>query len=104
MTRTEIKPAVSAVQELLAQAPDALREIVRSVMQAMLEAEKDEALGAGQSERRDALLGSRSAPYPRPLVTRVSNPELRVATGRTRAGRRAGDACVRAGCSGGAGS
>src|SRR3546814_5050809 len=59
MTRTEIKPAVSAVKELLAQEPDALREIVRSVMQAMLEAEMDEALGAGKSERSDARLGYR---------------------------------------------
>src|SRR3546814_9237198 len=65
MTRTEIKPAVSAVKELLAQEPDALREIVRSVMQAMLEAEMDEALGAGKSERSDARLGYRSGHYPR---------------------------------------
>src|SRR3546814_16571058 len=78
MTRTEIKPAVSAVKELLAQEPDALREIVRSVMQAMLEAEMDEALGAGKSERSDARLGYRSGPYPRPLVTRVGKLELRV--------------------------
>src|SRR3546814_10563262 len=68
MTRTEIKPAVSAVKELLAQEPDALREIVRSVMQAMLEAEMDEALGAGKSERSDARLGYRSGHYPRTLV------------------------------------
>src|SRR3546814_12701715 len=59
MTRTEIKPAVSAVKELLAQEPDALREIVRRVMQAMLEAEMDEALGAGKSAGSDARLGNR---------------------------------------------
>src|SRR3546814_5135534 len=75
MTRTEIKPAVSAVKELLAQEPDALREIVRSVMQAMLEAEMDEALGAGKSERSDARLGYRSGHYPRTLVTRVGKLE-----------------------------
>src|SRR3546814_4883078 len=85
MTRTEIKPAVSAVKELLAQEPDALREIVRSVMQAMLEAEMDEALGAGKSERSDARLGYRSGHYPRTLVTRVGKLELRVA--QDRAGR-----------------
>src|SRR3546814_1653590 len=78
MTRTEIKPAVSAVKELLAQEPDALREIVRSVMQAMLEAEMDEALGAGKSERSDARLGYRSGHCPRTLVTRVGKLELRV--------------------------
>src|SRR3546814_3323084 len=78
MTRTEIKPAVSAVKELLAQEPDALREIVRSVMQAMLEAEMDEALGAGTSERSDARLGYRSGHSPRTLVTRVGKLALRV--------------------------
>src|SRR3546814_15201742 len=57
MTRTEIKPAVSAVKELLAQEPDALREIVRSVMQAMLAAAMDEALGAGKRERSAARIG-----------------------------------------------
>src|SRR3546814_18477271 len=86
MTRTEIKPAVSAVKELLAQEPDALREIVRSVMQAMLEAEMDEALGAGQNERSDARHGYRSGNYPRTLVTRVGQLELRVTEART--GRR----------------
>ena len=85
MTRTEIKPAVSAVKELLAQEPDALREIVRSVMQAMLEAEMDEALGAGKSERSDARLGYRSGHYPRTLVTRIGKLELRVP--QDRAGR-----------------
>src|SRR3546814_10169355 len=77
--------AVSAVKELLAQEPDALREIVRSVMQAMLEAEMDEALGAGKSERSDARLGYRSGHYPRTLVTRVGKLELRVP--QDRAGR-----------------
>jgi transposase-like protein len=43
MTKTEVKPAISAVKDLMAEEPDALREIVRSVMQAMLEAEMDEA-------------------------------------------------------------
>ena len=44
MTKDQGKPAVAAVQELLAQSPDGLREIVRSMMQTMLEAETDEAL------------------------------------------------------------
>src|SRR3546814_674895 len=85
MTMTEIKPAVTAVKELLAQEPDALRGSVRSVMQAMLEAEMDEALGAGKSERSDARLGYRSGHYPRTLVTRVGKLELRVP--QDRAGR-----------------
>src|SRR3546814_14161332 len=94
MTRTEIKPAVSAVKELLAQEPDALREIVRSVMQAMLEAEMDEALGAGKSERSDARLGYRSGPYPRTLVTRVGKRELRVPKDRRPEERRVGSGWV----------
>lgn len=85
MTKIEIKPAVSAVKELMGQEPDALREIVRSVMQAMLEAEMDEALGAGKSERSDARLGYRSGYYTRTLVTRVGKLELRVP--QDRAGR-----------------
>src|SRR3546814_14119615 len=97
MTRTEIKPAVSAVKELLAQEPDALREIVRRVMQAMLEAEMDEALGAGKSERRDARLGYRPGHYPPTLVTRVGKLELRVPQGRPgprTEERRVGYTCV----------
>src|SRR3546814_3791550 len=52
---------------------------------AMLEAEMDEALGAGKSERSDARLGYRSGHYPRTLVTRVGKLELRVP--QDRAGR-----------------
>lgn len=85
MTRTEVKPAISAVKELMAQEPDALREIVRSVMQTMLEAEMDEALCAGKSERSDGRLGYRSGYYTRTLVTRVGKLELRVP--QDRAGR-----------------
>ena len=85
MTEDQGKPAVAAVQELLAQSPDGLREIVRSVMQAMLEAEMDEALGAGKSERSDARLGYRSGYYGRTLITRVGKLELRVP--QDRAGR-----------------
>src|SRR3546814_11258814 len=51
----------------------------------MLEAEMDEALGAGKSERSDAQLGYRSGHYPRTLVTRVGKLELRVP--QDRAGR-----------------
>jgi transposase-like protein len=85
MTRTEVKPTISAVKDLMAQEPDALREIVRSVMQTMLEAEMDEALGAGKSERNDTRLGYRSGYYTRTLVTRVGKLELRVP--QDRAGR-----------------
>jgi putative transposase len=85
MTTKEVKPSIAAVKELMAQEPDGLREIVRSVMQAMLEAEMDEALGAGKSERSDTRLGYRSGHYTRTLVTRVGKLELRVP--QDRAGR-----------------
>ena len=78
MTKSEAEPAVATVQELLAQDRDGLREIVRSVMQAMLEAEMDETLGASKSERTPDRLGYRSGYYTRTLVTRVGKLELRV--------------------------
>jgi putative transposase len=78
MTRSEGKPVVATIQELLTGNPDGLREIVRSVMQEMLEAEMSDALGAGKSERTGARLGYRSGYYSRTLITRVGKLELRV--------------------------
>ena len=37
MTKSEAKPAIAAVNELFSKSPDGLREIVRAVMQEMLE-------------------------------------------------------------------
>ena len=65
MTKTEAKPAIAAVNELFAKSPDGLREIVRAVMQEMLEAEMTEALAAGKGERTAARLGYRSGYYMR---------------------------------------
>jgi putative transposase len=53
MTKTEAKPAAAFVNELLSKSPDGLREIVRAVMQEMLEAEMTDALGAGQTQSAD---------------------------------------------------
>jgi putative transposase len=78
MTKSEAKPAIAAVNELFAKRPDGLREIVRAVMQEMLEAEMTDALGAEKSERSAARLGYRSGYYSRTLVTRVGKLELRV--------------------------
>ena len=78
MTKTEAKPALAAVNALFSQSPDGLREIVRAVMQEMLEAEMTDALGAGKGERTAARLGYRSGYYTRTLVTRVGKLELRV--------------------------
>jgi Transposase, Mutator family len=78
MTKNEAKPAIAAVNELFARSPDGLREIVRAVMQEMLEAEMTDALGAEKGERTAARLGYRSGYYTRTLVTRVGKLELRV--------------------------
>jgi transposase-like protein len=78
MTSIEAKPAIASVKELLSQSPDGLREIVRAVMQEMLEAEMTDALGAEKGERTVARLGYRSGYYTRTLVTRVGKLELRV--------------------------
>jgi putative transposase len=78
MTKSEAKPAISAVNELFAKSPDGLREIVRAVMQEMLEAEMTDALGAEKGERTTARLGYRSGYYARTLITRVGKLELRV--------------------------
>ena len=78
MTKTEGKPAIAAVNELFAKSPDGLREIVRAVMQEMLEAEMTDALAAEKGERTVARLGYRSGHYSRTLITRVGKLELRV--------------------------
>jgi putative transposase len=78
MTRTDPKPAIATVKDLLLSDPDSLREVVRAVMQEMLEAEMTEALGAQKGERTAERLGYRSGYYGRTLITRVGKLELRV--------------------------
>ena len=78
MTKSEPRPALSVVKDLIAAQPDSLREVVRAVMQEMLEAEMTDALGAEKGERTPARLGYRSGYYTRTLVTRVGKLELRV--------------------------
>ena len=78
MTKTEAKPVAEMVNELFSKSPDGLRELVRAVMQEMLEAEMTDALGAEKGERSAARLGYRSGYYSRTLITRVGKLELRV--------------------------
>jgi transposase-like protein len=56
MTKSQARPAIAAVNSL-SQSPDGLREIVRAVMQEMLEAEMTDALEAEKGERTAARLG-----------------------------------------------
>ena len=78
MTKREVKPAIAAVKDLLFENPDGLREVVRAVVQEMLEAEMTDALGAGKSERTPDRLGYRAGYYGRTLITRIGKLELRV--------------------------
>src|SRR5689334_18727285 len=57
---------------------DAIKTLLQSLLQEVLEAEMDEALRAGKNERTAGRLGYRSGHYGRTLVTRVGKLELRV--------------------------
>jgi hypothetical protein len=79
MTKREAKPAIVAnasVNALFGQSPDGLREIVRAVMQEMLEAEMTDALGAHGGSAR--------------LPFRLLHPHSRHPGGQARAVRAAG--------------
>jgi putative transposase len=78
MTKVDSKLAVAAAQELLKGNADGLREIVRAVLQEVLEAEMTDALGAAKSERTAGRLGYRAGYYGRTLITRVGKLEPRV--------------------------
>jgi putative transposase len=55
-----------------------LRPIIRKVLQEVMEADMDEALGAEKGERTPDRVGYRSGYYSRALVTRLGKLELRV--------------------------
>ena len=63
---------------MLAEDGDLLKTIVEQRVQQVLEAEMDEALQAGKSERSAQRMGYRSGYYGRTLITRVGKIELRV--------------------------
>ena len=65
-------------KEALESDGDVLRALVHQVIEQVLEAEMDEALGAGKSERVEGRLGYRSGYRSRTLITRVGKLELRV--------------------------
>jgi transposase-like protein len=78
MTKREVKAEAIDLKELLSEDGDYLRAMVGAVVQATLEAEMTEAVGAGKGERSSGRLGYRSGYYGRSLVTRVGTLELRV--------------------------
>jgi putative transposase len=57
---------------------DGMRALIRQVVQDVLEAEMDEAVGAQKGERTESRLGYRAGYYTRTLVTRVGKLVLRV--------------------------
>jgi putative transposase len=66
------------LRQVLAEDRDLLKVIIEETLQQVLEAEMEEALQAGKSERTAGRLGYRSGYYGRTLVTRVGKLELRV--------------------------
>jgi putative transposase len=78
MTRPKSIVKLSDVKCLLEEDRDLLKELVKQVLQESLEAEMEQAIGAGKSERTDSRLGYRRGYYSRTLITRVGKLELRI--------------------------
>src|SRR3954467_2452047 len=78
MTRKQDNAEKLNWQELLRSEEDFLRPLLREIVQQVLEAEMEEALQAGKSERSENRLGYRAGYYHRTLITRVGKLELRV--------------------------
>ena len=78
MTRKKDNASAVDWKAIMAGQTDVLKPLVQEVLQQVLEAEMDEALGADRHERTAGRLGYRSGHYRRNLVTRVGRLELRV--------------------------
>lgn len=78
MTKVEGKAEVIDIKGLLARDEDFVRAAVEALVQAALESEMTEAVGAAKGERTATWLSYRSGYYTRSLITRVGTLELRV--------------------------
>ena len=78
MTKGEGKSEVIDLKGLLARDEDFVRAAVEALVQAALEVEMSEAIGAAKGERTETRLAYRSGYYSRSLITRVGTLELRV--------------------------
>ena len=78
MTRKQDNAKKANWKELIGEQEDFLRPLVQEIVQQVLEAEMDEAIGAEKGERTPNRQGYRSGYYGRTLVTRVGKLELRV--------------------------
>src|SRR5919109_1350788 len=65
-------------KEIFESNPDGLRALVQQIVQEVLEADMDDAVGAQKSERTPERMGYRAGYYTRTLVTRVGKLVLRV--------------------------
>ena len=77
-TQKHLTPKLKEIKERLTEKEDYLRPLVELLVQELLEAEMNEALGAQKGERTEGRMGYRSGYYVRNLVTRVGRLELRV--------------------------
>ena len=78
MTRSKDNAKKLDVKQVIGEQEDFLRALIEQTVQQVLEAEMDQALGAGKGERTETRLGYRSGYYSRTLTTRVGKLELRV--------------------------
>jgi putative transposase len=78
MTRKQDTAKEVNWREVMLQDEDQLKSLIQEVVQQVLEAEMDEAVGAAKSERTPGRVSYRSGYYGRTLVTRVGKLELRI--------------------------
>jgi putative transposase len=78
MTQKKDNAKTTDWKDVFGSGPDGLRALVQEVVQEVLEAEMDEAVGAQKSERSADRIGYRAGHYTRTLVTRVGKLVLRV--------------------------
>jgi transposase-like protein len=78
MTKREGKAEVVDLKGLLERDGDFVRAAVEALVQAALEAEMTQAIGAAKGERSETRIAYRSGYYTRSLITRVGTLELRV--------------------------
>src|SRR5579885_840693 len=78
MTKGEGKAEVIDIKGLLARDEDFVRAAVEALVEAALESEMTEAIGAEKGERTETRLSYRSGYYSCSLITRVGTLELRV--------------------------
>jgi putative transposase len=78
MTRKQDTAKEVNWREVMLQDEDQLKSLIQEVLQQVLEAEMDEAVGAAKSERTPGRVSYRSGYYGRTLMTRVGKLELRI--------------------------